>query len=774
MKLLVVSKYPVSKKFRPLLDFPEDTEVTYIGLSRDETGEEIINAKGMKSYFSWWLDESLEDFDAILALGNEGLVVTTGHSGIMKYRGRDFTYGDIPVMASISPAAIDRTPSLGALLRADIDAMFRRVSGETVEGVEPDRIRIVGTTEVLGILYGHLDNAKAVAFDLETSGYDETQAGALIVSIALTIEDELGELTCWAVPLCHEDSPWEFWVNILRTLATHMRKVPVRIGHNAKFDCRWLVQFGAAVPCNFDTMLAAHMLDENRAKGLKPLARMLLGAPEWDIAIKPGTKAEILAGRGEWYQRISLADILHYNGLDTWHTFKLYQLFVTQLQKDSRVMALFQKLMMPASQSFVHIERNGAYVDYQRLKAGAELVKMSLDTVEDQLLLFVPPDPPYPVNWNRSKFLLWLLFEHLGLPVLSRTPTGGIQVNEETMQHLADQGHEIAKTLLGRVAWQKLHIAFFTPYLELLTSESRLHTTFKLTGTATGRSSSGKADEEKVTGSRDIRGVNLQQVPRMTLCRSIFSAPPGWKRVDADYSQLELRLAAEVAEERHMLSLYALGEDIHTTMAMRMTGKTADKVTKEERTKAKAVNFGFLYGMGPDKFITTSYKDYGVVVTPDEAESFYKAFFQQYPDLRAWHTRQKRLVHKYKRVQTPLGRVRHLPDIDSPDIKVVHAAERQAINSPIQGFGADLTLLSTVVLHRRFLKAGMRTAIVGNVHDAISFEIPDEELSEALPMIKAVMENPPTHQLFGYRMRVPLVADLSVGTHWGEQKEVNV
>lgn len=223
-----------------------------------------------------------------------------------------------------------------------------------------------------------------------------------------------------------------------------------------------------------------------------------------------------------------------------------------------------------------------------------------------------------------------------------------------------------------------------------------------------------------------------------------------------------------------MMSLYARGGDIHTAMAMRMTGKPADQITYEERTAAKANNFGFLYGMGADKFVLQAKHDYGVIVTPDEAQAFRAAFFAQYPDIRPWHSKQRKLAHTYKRVQTPLGRIRHLPDIDSPSQGVMAEAERMAINAPVQGYGSDLCLLSINLIHRKFLKAGMRSVITSNVHDAINFEIPEEELSEALPMIKYTMENPPLHQLFGVHLSVPLVADISVGTHWGEQKEVNV
>lgn len=775
MKLLVVSKFPVAKKYRPMLDLPEEVDAEFVGI----TGDDTVSSKAadMREYRADFVEAlndrpfpAYGDVDAILALGNEALYVTTGHSGIMKYRGQRLDSLNLPVMASVSPAAVDRNPSQLSLLQADVAALLRWVNGEEVPDTVPAEIRVVDNDKnwYLAGLLSALDTAQAVAFDLETSGFDEFASDGFIVSISMTLLNDDDKITCWVMPLCHPDSPWvgDQWIVKLRQLAQRMRKVPIRIGHNAKFDCRWLAQFGAPVSCNFDTMLAAHILDENRTKKLKDLASMLLSAPPWDIHIDAGKNAP------PWYLQHSLPEILEYNALDTWHTFRLYRLFEADLRGDSKADGVFRHLMMPASQSFVHIERHGTTIDPARLELATREADMRISELEERLLDVVPEVTPHKINWNPSNFLRWLLFEYHGLPILKSTKSGP-SCDEQTFTELGEQGFEIVKLLLERTYWYKMRSTYLRPWREQMTEDNRLRTTFKLHGTVTGRLASGKPDDEKITGGK-IRGVNLQNVPRAKIARSIFSAPAGWKRVDADYSQLELRIAADLAQEQAMMSLYRQGADIHTTMAMKMTGKPRDAITYEERTCAKAVNFGFLYGMGAAKFVITSKKDYGVTTTQEEAEAFRDAFFAAYPGLRPWHNQQRRLARKYKRVQTPLGRVRHLPDIDSPDQGVRAEAERQAINSPVQGFGSDLCLLSISLLHRRFLREGMRSVIVGNVHDAICLEVPDEELSVALPMIKATMENPPLKQLFDYELSVPLVVDLSVGTHWGEQEEVLV
>jgi DNA polymerase-1 len=247
----------------------------------------------------------------------------------------------------------------------------------------------------------------------------------------------------------------------------------------------------------------------------------------------------------------------------------------------------------------------------------------------------------------------------------------------------------------------------------------------------------------------------------------VFGAAPGHVFVEFDYSQVELRVAAWLADERRMLHLYNTGQDIHMAMAVTMTGKPAKDVTAEERKKAKAVNFGFLYGMGWAKFISTAWSNYGVHVTEEEARAFRKTFFDEFPGLMPWHNRQRRLAYKFGRVQTPMGRVRNLPDIRSEDDGVRSEAERQAINSPVQGFASDMASLSLVHTSRAFRKLGLRAYPIAAVHDAVNFEIHRDDAPAALPIIKRVMENLPLQRMFGINLTVPVIADCKLGMHWG-------
>jgi DNA polymerase-1 len=566
------------------------------------------------------------------------------------------------------------------------------------------------------------------------------------------------------------------------------------VAHNAKYDTKWMQHFTGIEELlpTFDTIMAAALLDENRPKGLKPLSQMLLGAEPWGIDTK-----ELLS--------TPLDDILSYNGLDTWHTLRLYFVLKQHLLDKPRLARFFKHVSMPLVQELCYVERRGVFVDKDQLLTNWGVVRSKLEEIHDALEEFVPETHPFikrvartgeikdfGVNWNASNFARWFLYEHVGLPVIKRGKDkddgspGDPSMDEGTMAYLADMGDEhptgarIAKILLDRVKWNKYDTAFFAPWSEIIDENSRMHSTFKPWGTVTGRLSSGKEDAEKITGKAQIRGVNLQQVPRGDLTRGIFGAPPGSYFVEFDYSQVELRVAAFLARESTMLHLYATGQDIHTTMAMTMTGKPwhggkcdcGGCVTGEERKKAKAVNFGFLYGMGWRKFIQTAWENYGVRVTEEEAQAFRVAFFAQFPMLPRWHAKQRNLAHKYGRVETPMGRVRHLPDIYSPDKGVQSEAERQAINSPVQGFASDMCVLSLNMLGRQFRREGIRAYPIGTVHDALNWEIHGDDLAYALPQIKYRMENLPLEDLFGLTLDVPIVADCKVGTRWGKAKEV--
>jgi uracil-DNA glycosylase family 4 len=782
-KLAMVSRTPLSGKRRAELDLMLDevgidpAEVFHTSANRCKNWEVEPNKADVKTCRTWLYPELAEvDPQVTVAMGNEALLSLTGHSGIMKYRGKEMPGGDAGTnrtLATISPAMVARNPGLRDGLLADLAQARRMAEGTDAPTPRPAKVLTATTMQGLQELRGALAVCDGYAFDVETTGYDELRADARILTIAFTLwyKGDTGPREVWAVPLAHPESPWlRKWTKVLKYLAKAARKAKRVVAHNGKFDMRWCMRFGLPLKLTFDTLLAAHLLDENRPKALEALCQVLLGVPNWKIDNRRLIE-------------VPLKRVLVYNALDTWYDAHLYFVLREQIREQPRLARLLQRMLVPASNLLAPTEQRGIWCDREALHTNHHIAQERLDAIDQELLRFVPAPEDWPtnvkeVNFNPSNFLRWWLFEALGFPILARGKNkddgspGNPSVAEATMLRLQARypDHRVLQLLTERTKWQKYTTAFFGAYEELIDDNDRIHTTFKLTGTVTGRLSSGKADTDKVTGRVQNRGVNLQQVPRDGFVRGIFGAEPGWLFVEIDYSQIELRIAAHIAQERTMLAMYQAGEDIHTAMAMRMTGKPRDRVTKEERKMAKAVNFGFLYGMGALKFIETAWSNYGLVVTLDEARLFRRAFFEQFPGLQPWHAKQRRLAHKYKRVESPLGRVRHLPDIDSPVDTVQRDAERQAINSPVQAMASDMTLLSLVQLGGKLRHFAARS--VGTVHDALNMEMPVQEVATVVPYVRHVMENLPLERDFGVRLTVPVQADVKVGTRWGSALEV--
>jgi DNA polymerase-1 len=731
--------------------------------------------KGCKPYLEAEIAEVKPNW--ILVFGNEPLQQLTGNSGITKYRGRTYNLGDSKLIATVSPASVRRNPGQMAGWQADLMYFVSQRNG-VGDAIKIPPFHVARDKDKLRKLKKALETADLVSFDIETTGLDEWGKDSAIVSSAFTLRHG-DDVSIWLLPLYHPESPFRTgWKKVLSYLAPALEQVPKRVAHNGKFDSRWLREFGVNMDMTFDTIYAASVLDENRTKGLKPLCRMLLGVPPWDISTK-----DLL--------NEPLNKVLKYNGLDTFYCYHLYEILKTELIEQPRSLRIFQKLMMPAANELIEIERRGVWCDPIKLASAIQIAHEMRDHIDKELMEMIPnPDDvdwptnskgkPVDVNFNPSNFARWWLFTHLGLPIISRGKEkadgslGDPSMAEDVMIELRSVDHPVIPLLMERSKWQKYCSTYVNRYQEVSGEDNRVHTTFKLHGTVTGRLSSGKEDEEKITSRRDRgSGVNIQQVPRDPFIRGLFGAPPGYSFVEADFGQVEFRLAAFISRDRTAISFLQRNIDVHREMAARMTSKPSGQVSKDERKAAKPVNFGFLYGMGWRKFIHTAKVKYGIDFSENEAKDARKTFFDMYPGFLKWHARQRRLVHHFGRVESPLGRIRHLPDIFSGDENVVAEAERQAINSPVQSMASDMNLLALIILTKKFKGMGLRAYVLGAIHDAINFEIHNDDLAVALPIIKTTMENLPLRRMFGVNIDVPIISDLKVGSHWGHAHELS-
>lgn len=716
----------------------------------------------------------------ILAFGNEALLGTTGHSGITKYRAKILERKDgIKVIATIAPGAVMRNPGQRSSWESDIGYFAAQVN-EKEARLPPPKILYVDTKEKFKKLKVILAATEVLSYDIETVGFDEFNPNGAIVSLAGTSQLRSGKVVTWALPLFHPESVFRSqWQDVLRRLKSLLEAVPKHVAHNGKFDARWCRQYGVQMRVTFDTMLACHLLDENLLKGLKPQANRRFGVGDWSI-----DTGELLT--------TPIRQVLEYNALDTYYTYHIYLETKQELIEQPRLLRIFTKLTMPANEMLIEAERRGIWIDREKLATNTKIAFDMRDHLEAQLMEFVPEpgdDIRWPhkgkskrfaeVNWNASNFARWFLFDYLEMPIIRRGKEkddgrpGDPSMAEDVMLELKNTGHPVIKLLLERSKWQKYCSSFLTTYDEIADINDRIHTVFKLAGTVTGRLSSGKEDQEKITSKKTvIRGVNVQQVPRDPFIRGLFGASPGHTFIEADFSQVELRVVTFLSRDRTMMHLYNTGQDIHLATASNVLGVPMSQVTKEDRKKAKAVNFGFVYGMGWRKFILTAFEKYELVFSEEEAQQIRRLFFENFRGLLPWHARQRRLVNEHGRVQSPLGRIRHLPDIYSGEQGVRAEAERQAINSPVQSFASDMTMMSMLEIDRQFKELGIKGYVIGTVHDALLFEVKDKHVGRALPIIKDTMENLPLERKFGVVLDIPIVSDLKVGTHWGDAREL--
>jgi DNA polymerase-1 len=710
--------------------------------NRTPTGKEL---KACATYMRSELD--IVNPEYVLLLGNAALQAITGSTGIMSKRGVAKQIGGRSVFATIHPAAVLRNPAHEGIFKADLIAFARLVAGQ--DRRPETQSALIRSSKGLSKLCQMLASVETpISFDVETGtttmerdrgGLEPWAPDGVIHTVAFSWEPGKS----YVVALEHPGVEWDIPIDRVYEALSVALAGKRMVGHNIKFDCQWMAAKGVKLYAHFDTKLAAHLLDENRPGGLKPLSRTYLGADDYEAGISfTGSPT-------------ALTKLAIYNGKDSDYTLRLYHLFRDELKKQPRLLRLFTKLTMPACRAFIDLEMNGFPVDMVRLRERHLEIKEKIEQTEEKLLSYVPEERKGLANFRSPVFLGWFFFDHLELPVLVVSPKSGRPSTAESVLLQLRHKHPAMDLLMELRKWQKYESTYTRNWLTRVgvARKPRLYTSYNLSGTVTGRLSS-----------------DMQQVPRDLYIRSIIGARQGWKFIEADFSQVELRIAAMFSRDPALTKAFTTGGDPHTETAARILGKDPSAITKEERKMAKAVNFGFLYGMWWKKFRSYADEKFQIKVSIEEAKAYREAFFEQYRGIPAWHDRQRRLVQNLQYVQSPIGRIRHLPTILSTDEGVQSEAEREAINAPVQGFASDLTVLSMVVLAAKLsTDYPKRARILGNVHDSIILEAREEVAEEVGVVVKGVMETLPIHRLFGYKMTIPIEADVMIGQHWGEK-----
>lgn len=501
------------------------------------------------------------------------------------------------------------------------------------------------------------------------------------------------------------------------------------VWQNGKFDTLFIKEkLGFMLPIHHDVMLMGTAYDMVAEHGLKAMAQKYLGVEDWDIDKKTKT------GKGD---KDKLKAYLKLDVKYTWELFKFFQrLNKTQTQ-------VYRNLLLPAYKMYRQTEQNGIYIDI----AGLDNVRAEYKQKELETLNVLKSK--YDINWNSPQQVQDVLFNHEKLPVLKLSEkTGKPSADAKVLKKLASMGHELPKQLLEYKFYYGANSKFLTKWGNYARHDGRIHPNFNITNVVTGRTS--------------CSDPNLQQVPRNKDLRSLFTAPKGRVFIEADYSQIELRVAAHYAQDPAMLKIYREGGDIHTETARTLCG---GEPTKEDRSKAKAVNFGFLYGMQAKGFVDYAFDSYGVVFTQAEAERYRELFFQRYSRLLTWHDRMAKLCEANGGVSNLFGRFRSLPKIYSQYKWERNEAVRRAINSPVQGTASDLLLCAAVQIQKE-LGPKYDLKLVGTVHDSILADIPEECAAECVADIKRIMAHPAALDEFGIEFSLPIESDVGVGP-WG-------
>lgn len=557
--------------------------------------------------------------------------------------------------------------------------------------------------------------------DIETTGLNRYKDKVTFIGVGLS--KNVGE-PIFKGYIFNVQKPGQ--VDRFRSLVKKLKQHKARtVFQNGKFDTLFLEQaYGIKLPIHEDVMLIATAYDLSAEHGLKHMAQTYLGVPDWDIAKKEKTSGA--------------QSIVPYLKKDVKYTWELFNFFMERVNPQQ--LKIYTQLLRPAYCAYKDIERNGLYIDLNQLKVVREKYRNEENSLLGKL------KSHYDINWASSTQVAHVFYDLEKMPVFEQTPKGAPSTSASALKKLARKGYEIP-TILMQYKDAATRNKMFLNRWEDDSYESRIHASFNLTNVVSGRTSSSNP--------------NLQQVPRTKDIRGLFSGAPGMILFEADYSQLELRIAAHYANEKTMLRIYHEKGDIHTETAKLFTG--GREPTKEERGKAKAVNFGFLYGMMAKKFVAYALNSYGQTFTPQEAEHIRELFFAKYSRLLPWHQEQEQLCEAQGGVYNLFGRFRKLPLIYSQNKWERASAARRSINTPVQGSGSDL-LISAATQINKELKG---VAWIGaTVHDSIIGECRIEDKDYVDSVIRRVMLHPKVLDDFGVELRVPLDIDIGWGP-WG-------
>lgn len=581
-----------------------------------------------------------------------------------------------------------------------------------------------------------LQQASAFSFDTETTALEIMDAK--IVGLSFAIEAGVAAY----IPCGHDymgapdQLPLEWVLEQLKPILEDEKKI--KIGQNLKYDRSVLLNYGIELRgIEFDTMLESYVWNSIGSRhNMDDLAQNYLG-------YKTVTFEEI-AGKGVKqlsFNQLKIEDAGHYAAEDADITLRLHQYFWPQLEKVTSLKSVFQSIEMPLLPVLSHIERNGALVDAKLLGQHSVELGERLTQLERKAYEIAGQE----FNLSSPKQLGVILFEQQKLPIIKKTPTGTPSTAEEVLQELA-LDYPLPKVLMEYRGLAKLKSTYTDKLpLEINKRTGRIHTSYHQAVAATGRLSS--------------QDPNLQNIPIKTeegrRIRQAFIAPAGYKLVAADYSQIELRIMAHLSGDTGLLSAFEKGLDVHRATAAEVFGVGLDAVTHEMRRSAKAINFGLIYGMSAFGLAKQLH------VGRNEAQQYIDRYFERYPGVQRYMNNIRALAHEQGYVETIFGRRLYLPDINAKNKNLQMAAERTAINAPMQGTAADIIKSAMIKVQAWLDETKLDAKIIMQVHDELVLEVAEAQLDQVRSGLIERMSA-------AANLKVPLLVEAGVGNNWDQ------
>ncbi len=581
-----------------------------------------------------------------------------------------------------------------------------------------------------------LNQVTEFAFDTETSSLDPITADWVGLSFSM----KTGEAAY--LPLAHDylGAPPQLEKSLVIAALKPLLEDPNKtiIGQNLKFDWKVLEKAGIHLKAKVqDTLLESYMLTGgNQRHDMDTLAIRYLN--------QKTTTFEEIAGKGVKqlsFNQIDLEQATRYAAEDADITGQLHQVLWAELSKDSKMIEILTEVELPLMKILAEMEYRGVLVDSKLLKAQSEVLKDRLGILEQEIYKEVGQE----FNIASPAQLQVMLYEKLSLPVIKKTPKGQPSTSEDVLQELA-LSYSLPKLLLEYRSLSKLKSTYTDRLPEQINRfTGRVHTSYRQTVTTTGRLSS--------------QDPNLQNIPIKTAAgrqiRQAFIAPPGYKIISADYSQIELRLMADLSQDASLLKAFSEGLDVHRATAAEVFGIPQEAVTSEQRRSAKAINFGLIYGMSAFGLAAQ------LGIDRHEAQRYIDVYFERYPGVQNYMQTIREKAREQGYVSTLLGRKLWIPDIQSKNGGLRKAAERAAINAPLQGTAADIIKLAMIAVDQWLKHSSVDAKMLMQVHDELVFEVADSWVEEAQIRIPEIMEQ-------ALSLSVPLVVAAGVGNNWDE------